>query len=164
MRTKLQARFGAFILFVCLWMRIDCLEYPTSNVLGFQAPYQESGKEVRTSLDKMGFWTPNRILRQNSIFQSPRLIAIATKSSPRPMSTTGNNPPRCDVRLLMFVFYASLGCLMPYIPMYYKYLGIGSGYIGLLGAITPAVTFVVSPLWVFIMLHLYISLLIRSTF
>ena len=53
----------------------------------------------------------------------------------------------CDVRLLMFVFYASLGTLMPYIPMYYKYLNIDSSYIGFFGAITPAVTFMVSPLW-----------------
>lgn len=51
------------------------------------------------------------------------------------------------VKLLMFLFYGSLGCVMPYIPMYYRHIGISPNYIGLFGAITPAVNFIMSPLW-----------------
>ena len=36
---------------------------------------------------------------------------------------------------------------MPYIPMYYKSLGVSANFIGILGAITPAITFIASPLW-----------------
>jgi len=48
---------------------------------------------------------------------------------------------------VMFFFYAVLGSVMPFIPLYYSFLGVGSEHIGTLGAITPTVTFLVSPLW-----------------
>lgn len=51
------------------------------------------------------------------------------------------------VSFLQFLFYCTLGSAMPYIPLYYRYLGIPEDQIGFLGAITPAVTFLVSPLW-----------------
>lgn len=51
------------------------------------------------------------------------------------------------VNSLMFLFYATLGSVMPFIPVYYKQIGISDSVIGLLGAITPAVTFIASPLW-----------------
>mmetsp|Transcript_18947 Transcript_18947/g.19065 ORF Transcript_18947/g.19065 Transcript_18947/m.19065 type:complete len:477 (+) Transcript_18947:165-1595(+) len=51
------------------------------------------------------------------------------------------------VRGLLFLFYCTLGSAMPFIPLYYRQLGIPADQIGLLGAITPAITFVVSPLW-----------------
>ena len=31
--------------------------------------------------------------------------------------------------------------------MYYKSLGVSANFIGILGAITPAITFIASPLW-----------------
>jgi len=51
------------------------------------------------------------------------------------------------VNMVMFFFYAVLGSVMPFIPLYYGYLGVGTEHIGTLGAITPTVTFLVSPLW-----------------
>ena len=36
---------------------------------------------------------------------------------------------------------------MPFIPLYYSYLGVDDNQIGLLGSITPTLTAVVSPLW-----------------
>lgn len=51
------------------------------------------------------------------------------------------------IQTLMFCYYASLGCTMPFIPIYYRYLGLSDHTIGLLGAITPSITFLVSPLW-----------------
>ncbi|CAM9625674.1 unnamed protein product [Chrysoparadoxa australica] len=52
-----------------------------------------------------------------------------------------------EVKALYFLFYGSLGALMPYLPVYYHSLGISDRRIGHLGAITPAVTFLVSPAW-----------------
>jgi MFS family permease len=51
------------------------------------------------------------------------------------------------VKLLFLLFYGSLGAVMPYLPVYYHSLGLPDKQIGQLGAITPAVTFVVAPLW-----------------
>lgn len=51
------------------------------------------------------------------------------------------------VSFLQFLFYCTLGSAMPYIPLYYRYLGIPEDQIGFLGAITPAITFLVSPVW-----------------
>ena len=52
-----------------------------------------------------------------------------------------------EVNLLIFFFYMTLGTALPYIPLYYRRMGIPDSQIGLLGAITPTVTLVVSPLW-----------------
>ena len=81
------------------------------------------------------------------VMSAPRHIRAAQKAATGFSAVVAAMTGSCDVRLLMLVFYASLGCLMPYIPMYYKYLNIDSSYIGIFGAITPAVTFIVSPLW-----------------
>eukprot|EP01084_Bolivina_argentea_P170392 295282_1 len=51
------------------------------------------------------------------------------------------------VKALYFFYYGSLGAVMPYLPMYYHSLGMHNKRIGYLGAISPAITFLVSPLW-----------------
>jgi len=51
------------------------------------------------------------------------------------------------IRLLFLTYYASLGSLMPYLPVYYHSLGHGGQIIGLLGAVKPFTTFLVAPLW-----------------
>ncbi|KAG5181377.1 major facilitator superfamily domain-containing protein [Tribonema minus] len=56
-------------------------------------------------------------------------------------------PKYIIVKVLFLLYYASLGVVMPYLPVYYHSLGHGNRRIGHLGAITPAVTFFVSPLW-----------------
>ena len=52
-----------------------------------------------------------------------------------------------SIQALMLSYYGSLGCALPFIPIYYRYLGLSDHTIGLLGSITPAITFIVSPLW-----------------
>ena len=47
-------------------------------------------------------------------------------------------------RALFLLYYAHLGSLMPYLPVYYHSLGLPGKTIGQLGAITPAATFVVA--------------------
>lgn len=51
------------------------------------------------------------------------------------------------MQLLMLIYYLNLGALFPYLPLYYKKLGIDSSIIGFLGSITPTLTFFVAPLW-----------------
>jgi len=50
-------------------------------------------------------------------------------------------------RLLYITFYASLGALMPYLPVYFHSLGHGGQAIGILGAVKPITTFLVAPIW-----------------
>eukprot|EP00534_Pseudo-nitzschia_fraudulenta_P010795 CAMPEP_0201203312 /NCGR_PEP_ID=MMETSP0851-20130426/166798_1 /ASSEMBLY_ACC=CAM_ASM_000631 /TAXON_ID=183588 /ORGANISM="Pseudo-nitzschia fraudulenta, Strain WWA7" /LENGTH=595 /DNA_ID=CAMNT_0047491279 /DNA_START=89 /DNA_END=1876 /DNA_ORIENTATION=+ len=51
------------------------------------------------------------------------------------------------IRIMFFAYYASLGSLLPYLPVYYHSLGHGGQIIGMLGAIKPFTTFLVAPLW-----------------
>ena len=51
------------------------------------------------------------------------------------------------IRLLFITYYASLGSLLPYLPVYYHSLGHGGQVIGMLGAIKPSTTFLVAPFW-----------------
>lgn len=51
------------------------------------------------------------------------------------------------IRILFLCYYGSLGSLLPYLPVYYENLGHGGQIIGLLGAVKPATTFLVAPLW-----------------
>jgi len=67
---------------------------------------------------------------------------VVQKSSP---NTIG--PPISLLRLLFFCYYASLGSLLPYLPVYYSSLGHDGQVIGLLGAVKPFTTFLVAPLW-----------------
>lgn len=51
------------------------------------------------------------------------------------------------IRVLFLTYYASLGALLPYLPVYYHSLGHGGLIIGLLGAVKPLTTFLVAPFW-----------------
>ena len=51
------------------------------------------------------------------------------------------------IRFLFLFYYASLGSLLPYLPVYYHSIGHGGQIIGLLGAVKPFTTFLVAPLW-----------------
>lgn len=63
-----------------------------------------------------------------------------------PMDTERKNLLRLS-RFIYLTYYASMGALMPYLPVYYHSLGHGGQAIGLLGAVKPLTTFVVAPIW-----------------
>src|SRR6266550_3902927 len=50
-------------------------------------------------------------------------------------------------RLAYVSLYAAIGALYPYLPVYYRSLGLDLGAIGLLAAIFSAAGMVGSPLW-----------------
>eukprot|EP00535_Pseudo-nitzschia_heimii_P009664 CAMPEP_0197190886 /NCGR_PEP_ID=MMETSP1423-20130617/22429_1 /TAXON_ID=476441 /ORGANISM="Pseudo-nitzschia heimii, Strain UNC1101" /LENGTH=551 /DNA_ID=CAMNT_0042643369 /DNA_START=89 /DNA_END=1740 /DNA_ORIENTATION=+ len=68
----------------------------------------------------------------------------------RPDNNEGDGDPAnllILIRIMFFLYYASLGSLLPYLPVYYHSLGHGGQIIGMLGAIKPFTTFLVAPLW-----------------
>jgi MFS-type transporter involved in bile tolerance (Atg22 family) len=82
--------------------------------------------------------------------------ATISSSSEEPSSeaTPPPPPPKPDdpqilllIRILFLSYYASLGALMPYLPVYYHSLGHGGQIIGMLGAVKPLTTFLVAPFW-----------------
>lgn len=75
-------------------------------------------------------------------------LAVVCKGS-KTTSAVVTPPPSSlmKINILMLMFYSTLGAAMPYIPLYYRHIGISDKAIGLLGAISPMITFLVSPLW-----------------
>ena len=75
-------------------------------------------------------------------------LAIVSKGS-KTTAVIVEQPPSSlmKINILMLMFYSTLGAAMPYIPLYYRHIGISDKAIGLLGAISPMITFLVSPLW-----------------
>ena len=46
-----------------------------------------------------------------------------------------------------FFFYGAIGCLLPYLPLYYQHIGLNGEQIGLLMGLGPIVLLVSGPLW-----------------
>lgn len=97
-------------------------------------------------------------------FSTPPLGSSAPPPHPVPLPpqpfTSDDLPPPTDpsvhpppsnilplLRLTYFLFFLSLGSLLPYLPVYYHSLSLPGAAIGRLGAINPFTTFLVSPLW-----------------
>lgn len=47
----------------------------------------------------------------------------------------------------MMLFYASLGTVLPYLPIFYRKLGLSEQEVGALGAVNPFVTLLLTPIW-----------------
>ena len=75
----------------------------------------------------------------------PKADAAVTTAAPK--KTFSGIPINVLIRSLFLCYYGSLGSLMPYLPVYYDSLGHGGQIIGLLGAVKPATTFIVAPVW-----------------
>jgi hypothetical protein len=89
-----------------------------------------------------GFTTKSDPKRSNSLTKA--IVQRKTKEG----SPSKDNPTLLVLfRILFFAYYASLGSLLPYLPVYYHSLGHGGQIIGMLGAIKPFTTFLVAPLW-----------------
>jgi len=74
-------------------------------------------------------------------------VSTTNVSSPHPKRIRDNPNIPMLIRVLFLTYYASLGALMPYLPVYYHSLGHGGLIIGLLGAVKPLTTFLVAPFW-----------------
>ena len=75
-------------------------------------------------------------------------IAIRGGGRSNPIETTNASKGTLQaMRLLYLTYYASLGALMPYLPVYFHSLGHKGTSIGLLGAVKPLTTLLAAPLW-----------------
>ena len=90
----------------------------------------------------------------NSLCRIPRINRGKIDSNSNIVKKSSNIGPKDEykkqlwmMQLLMLIYYLNLGALFPYLPLYYKKLGIDSSVIGFLGSITPTLTFFVAPLW-----------------
>jgi PPP family 3-phenylpropionic acid transporter len=51
------------------------------------------------------------------------------------------------IRLLYLTYFMALGCIQPFLPLYFHSLGHGGAVIGVIGSISPFTTVLVAPLW-----------------
>jgi PPP family 3-phenylpropionic acid transporter len=108
------------------------------------------GGEKVTENEKEGDLKGFRLIRNKiSQIRSLRLPFQREKIAPVVIPAIEVQPPSSlgKINILMLLFYSTLGAAMPFIPLYYRHIGIPNDKVGLLGAITPAITFIVSPLW-----------------
>ena len=71
----------------------------------------------------------------------------ARNAQPMPQPERASKKLLQSMRLLYLTYYASLGALLPYLPVYFHSLGHKGSSIGMLGAVKPLTTFLVAPLW-----------------
>ena len=84
---------------------------------------------------------------KNSKRKIAYIISNAKRIDVKSNKITESRKQLLHVRLLFFSFYSTLGCCLPYYPVYYRKRGVSENMIGMLGSITPAITFIISPLW-----------------
>jgi MFS family permease len=97
---------------------------------------------VRSDDDLHAFSTAKRELttRSNwkSLLQTQRIV---------PKLNALISSPVTKMRVLMLFFYATLGSCMPFLSFFYRSKGLSEVFMGYIGAVTPAVNFIISPLW-----------------
>lgn len=74
-----------------------------------------------------------------------QITAAATTTAMPAARAASAGPSLMKINVLMLFFYMTLGATLPFLPLFYRRLGINDSGVGLLGAITPAITFLVSP-------------------
>jgi hypothetical protein len=121
----------------------DTLDWYTNSV---------ANKHLTTSFDPstgIPIWTLRGGSLQTSPEKKPNLRKIIVRLQRNKSDVRPKDDPHLLVliRFLFFAYYASLGSLLPYLPVYYHSLGHGGQIIGMLGAIKPFTTFLVAPLW-----------------
>lgn len=164
---KISLIWLLLVLYLCfLSLSIsDAIKPPTKSLVSSRPlssifPFRKFSTDV-----KQWFQRSNALQRivasqpsKTRTFAQSNVQAVEQKEPPSSLTS---------INFLMVLFYATLGAVMPYLPVFYKSLGVSSKFacifsclttskpfnfvadslIGVLGAITPAVTFLVSPLW-----------------
>ena len=83
-----------------------------------------------------------------SLPSAPSPAAVPDLVKATSAESSGGSPLQLhNLRLIFLFFYACLGSLLPYLPVYYHSLGLSGPWIGFLGAVNPMTTFLVGPLW-----------------
>lgn len=50
-------------------------------------------------------------------------------------------------KLFYLTFFGGLGCVLPYLPVYYRFVGLSARQTGIVQAVRPFVLFIATPLW-----------------
>jgi predicted MFS family arabinose efflux permease len=105
----------------------------------------------RPLLSLRGGATVPETRRNRKSSQQRRALSLVTRDRLRGGKSAAKKPEDARItfliQLLFLTYYASLGSLLPYLPVYYHHLGHGGSVIGMLGAVKPFTTFIVAPLW-----------------
>jgi hypothetical protein len=94
----------------------------------------KNGTEKEKEVDLKGFGLiKNKISQIRSLrlpFQKEKIVPIVTPTVEiKPPSSLGK------INILMLLFYSTLGAAMPFIPLYYRHIGIPNDRVGLTGLI-----------------------------
>lgn len=115
----------------------------------YPAPQGRRGKCTfcPTATDKRHDRSIPKGLTKTIVSTIPRGGGVSAKKLTKPNTDDDQSGLLMLIRVMFFAYYASLGSLLPYLPVYYHSLGHGGQIIGMLGAIKPFITFLVAPLW-----------------
>ena len=72
-----------------------------------------------------------------------RMTGPNEESSKMPLTNNSLNL----IRLLYLTYFLAIGCIQPFLSVYYHSLGFSGTQIGLIGSISPFASFVVAPFW-----------------
>lgn len=74
------------------------------------------------------------------------MTQVVERSSPAP-AAWGIDRAFLPPKAYYFCYYAAMACLMPYLPLYYRQIGLTGAQIGLLAGISPIMTWIAAPFW-----------------
>ena len=107
-------------------------------------------KPIDAIIGIRGGWSQKNKETNNPTQKSKDKIKSSAKKSLEKVNgnvDSSTSPPLNLIRFLFLSFYASLGSLLPFLPVYYHSLGHDGLSIGLLGSVKPLTTFLVAPIW-----------------
>lgn len=109
-----------------------------NNALTSESLHHNKWNKQRTHTNRISSKLEAHRISRGGGFNNAKQPAAPTKASARVLQS---------MRILYLTYYASLGALMPYLPVYFHSLGHSGSAIGILGAVKPLTTFLVAPLW-----------------
>jgi MFS family permease len=74
-------------------------------------------------------------------------IAAFRPSQENKIDRTGLTQSFVFLASFYFIYSMAIGCILPFLPLYYRSLGHGGAIIGMIGSISPFTSFLVGPLW-----------------
>ncbi|KAL7467620.1 hypothetical protein ACHAXS_007860 [Conticribra weissflogii] len=115
-------------------LKASCITTRKTQAVGFNE-YKGVGSQQKNEVQTLASVSFGNLWRGGGTSPNP---VVSSRLSPKLLQS---------MRLLYLTYYASLGALMPYLPVYFHSLGHAGTSIGILGAVKPLTTFLVAPLW-----------------
>ncbi len=143
LRKRISRSIDVFaIIVVATTLQVDtvfslkdsCITTRKTQAVGFNE-YKGVGSQQKNEVQTLASVSFGNLWRGGGTSPNP---VVSSRLSPKLLQS---------MRLLYLTYYASLGALMPYLPVYFHSLGHAGTSIGILGAVKPLTTFLVAPLW-----------------